>query len=213
MLRVSLRKRLRDFSLELDFRVADEIVVLFGPSGAGKSMTLRLVAGLERPDDGEIRLGERVLYSRAAGVDLPPQRRRCGMVFQNLALFPHLTVRQNVAYGARDRSDGSRERMEALLASFGIARLADRRPGELSGGQQQRVALARALMADPDVLLMDEPFSAVDYDTRAALYDELLATHQRWRIPVLLVTHERAEADRLGDRVLLLREGRQETLR
>ena len=209
MLTVRVRKRLREFELDLDFRMGAEILVLFGPSGSGKTTLLRLIAGLERPDAGEIRLGERLLFSRAERVDVPPRGRRCGLVFQGLSLFPHLDVRGNIRYGVRAPSEESRRREERLLETFRIGHLGPRYPAELSGGEQQRVALARALMAEPDVLLLDEPFSALDYDTRAAVYGELLAAHALWRIPFVLVTHERAEAERLADRVLHLREGRE----
>lgn len=209
MLQAEIVRNLPDFTLDLTFEAHDEILVLFGPSGAGKSMTLRLLAGLERPDAGEIRLNGRILYSRPRHVFVPPRERRCGLVFQNLALFPHLDVMGNVRYGMRSRSAEAENRLGRLLETFGIRHLAGRRPAELSGGEQQRVAVARALMAEPDVLLLDEPFSALDYENRGRIYDELLTAHALWRIPFLLVTHERAEAERLGDRILFLRKGRQ----
>lgn len=213
MLQLRIHKRLPDFSLDLSFEARNEILVLFGPSGSGKSMTLRVIAGLERPDEGEIRLNDRLLFSRAERVNLPPRERRCGLVFQNLALFPHLDVARNVQYGVRRPGPEAAQRLRRLLETFRIGHLSRRFPAELSGGEQQRVALARALMTEPDVLLLDEPFSAVDHDTRVAIYDELLAAHSVWQIPFLLVTHDRAEAERLGDRILFLREGRQEPAR
>jgi molybdate transport system ATP-binding protein len=209
MLRAEILKKLPDFTLELTLEASDEILVLFGPSGAGKTMTLRLLAGLERPDGGEIRLNDRLLFSRASRVNLPPRARRCGLVFQDLALFPHLDVLGNVRYGMRSRTADADRKLARLLETFGIEHLARRRPAELSGGEQQRVALARALVAEPDILLLDEPFSALDYDTRGRIYDELLTAHELWRIPFILVTHERSEAERLGDRILYLRGGRQ----
>lgn len=209
MLRAEILKKLPDFTLELTLEASDEILVLFGPSGAGKTMTLRLLAGLERPDAGEIRLNDRLLFSRASRVNLPPRARRCGLVFQDLALFPHLDVLGNVRYGMRSRTADADRKLTRLLETFGIEHLARRRPAELSGGEQQRVALARALVAEPDILLLDEPFSALDYDTRGRIYDELLTAHELWRIPFILVTHERSEAERLGDRILYLRGGRQ----
>ncbi|HEV2147632.1 MAG TPA: ATP-binding cassette domain-containing protein [Longimicrobiaceae bacterium] len=208
MLEVRARKRLPDFVLEVDFTVRDEVLVLFGPSGAGKTMTLRLVAGLERPDAGEIVLDGRTLVSRERRVWVPPRERRCGFVFQDLALFPHLDVRANVLFGARAEGAEARERLERLLARFRIAHLARRYPAELSGGEAQRVALARALMSDPAVLLLDEPFSSLDADTRRAVQDEVLAAHDTWRIPFVFVTHDREEAERLGDRMVFIREGR-----
>jgi molybdate transport system ATP-binding protein len=208
VLEVRARKRLPDFVLDVDFAVRDEILVLFGPSGAGKSMTLRLVAGLERPDAGEIVLGGRTLVSRERRVWVPPRERRCGFVFQDLALFPHLDVRANVLFGARADGDGTRERLHRLLERFRIGHLARRFPAELSGGEAQRVALARALMADPAVLLLDEPFSSLDAETRRAVQDEVVEAHATWRIPFVFVTHDREEAERLGDRMIFLREGR-----
>jgi molybdate transport system ATP-binding protein len=208
VLEVRARKRLPDFVLDVDFAVRDEILVLFGPSGAGKTMTLRLVAGLERPDAGEIVLDGRTLVSRERRVWVPPRERRCGFVFQDLALFPHLDVRANLLFGARADGDGTRERLDRLLERFRIGHLARRFPAELSGGEAQRVALARALMADPAVLLLDEPFSSLDAETRRAVQDEVVEAHGTWRIPFVFVTHDREEAERLGDRMIFLRAGR-----
>ncbi|MET0400507.1 MAG: ATP-binding cassette domain-containing protein [Longimicrobiaceae bacterium] len=208
MLEVRATRRLPDFVLDVDFAVRDEILVLFGPSGAGKTMTLRLVAGLERPDAGEIALDGRTLVSREQRVWVPPRERRCGFVFQDLALFPHLDVRANVLFGVRADGEATRERLERLLERFRIGHLARRFPAELSGGEAQRVALARALMADPAVLLLDEPFSSLDAETRRAVQDEVVEAHGTWRIPFVFVTHDREEAERLGDRMIFLREGR-----
>lgn len=207
-LRARLRRRLPDFVLDLAFEVRDEILVLFGPSGAGKTVTLRMIAGLERPDAGEIRLDDRLLYSSVLRVDLPPRRRRCGLVLQDLALFPHLDVLGNIRYGMRERSHEAGRRMERLLETFRIGHLAGRFPAELSGGERQRVAIARALTSEPDVLLLDEPFSALDRETRRAVHAELLAVHRLWRIPFVLVTHDRAEAEHLADRIVFLNRGR-----
>ena len=208
MLEVRATRRLPDFVLDVDFAVRDEILVLFGPSGAGKTMTLRLVAGLERPDAGEISLDGRTLVSRERRVWVPPRERRCGFVFQDLALFPHLDVRANVLFGVRADGEATRERLERLLERFRIRHLARRFPSELSGGEAQRAALARALMTDPAVLLLDEPFSSLDAETRRAVQDEVVEAHGTWRIPFVFVTHDREEAERLGDRMIFLRAGR-----
>lgn len=208
MLEVRATRRLPDFVLDVDFAVRDEILVLFGPSGAGKTMTLRLVAGLERPDAGEISLDGRTLVSRERRVWVPPRERRCGFVFQDLALFPHLDVRANVLFGVRADGEATRERLERLLERFRIGHLARRFPSELSGGEAQRAALARALMTDPAVLLLDEPFSSLDAETRRAVQDEVVEAHGTWRIPFVFVTHDREEAERLGDRMIFLREGK-----
>jgi molybdate transport system ATP-binding protein len=208
VLQVEVNRRLRDFSVELSFRVDDEILVLFGPSGAGKTSTLRMIAGLERPDSGEIRLGERLLYSSRQHVNLPPRERRCGFVLQSLALFPHLDVLGNVRYGVREHNPQTRGRVEELLHTFRIGHLARRFPAELSGGEQQRVAIARALVTEPDVLLLDEPFSSLDRATRLAVHDELLAARRIRPVPYVLVTHDRAEAERFGNRILDIDRGR-----
>jgi molybdate transport system ATP-binding protein len=208
-LEVRLRHQAGSFSLALEFSVGDELLVLFGPSGAGKTMTLRLIAGLDHPLEGEVRLGGRVLVSREAGVWLPPQLRRCGFVFHDSALFPHLDVRRNVRFGAPQRT--APEELTRTLETFRIAQLADRYPSELSGGETQRVALARALTARPHALLLDEPFSALDADTRRAVGDEVRAAQRAWGIPFVFVTHDRAEAERLGDRMIFIRDGRIET--
>jgi molybdate transport system ATP-binding protein len=200
-LHVSLRHALRSFTLELTLDVGPETVALVGPSGAGKSTVLRAIAGLLRPDAGCVRLGDRVWLDTAAGVSAAPERRSVGLVFQEYALFPHLTVRANVAFGG---SDG----VDALLERLGIAHLAAARPRDISGGERQRVALARALARDPGVLLLDEPLSALDAHTRAAVRAELRELLAELRLPVLLVTHDFEDAATLADRVGVLVGGR-----
>jgi molybdate transport system ATP-binding protein len=192
---------LRSFRLELTLALGRETFALVGPSGAGKTTVLRAVAGLARPERGRIVLDGDVLFDALAGVTLPPEDRRVGFVFQDYALFPHMTVAQNVAYGSRN---GTGE----LLERFRIAHLAKARPGELSGGERQRVGLARALAREPGVLLLDEPLSALDPHTRAALRLELKELLDELDLPVLLVTHDFHDAAVLGDRVAALTEGR-----
>ncbi len=192
---------LRSFRLELALVVGRETFALVGPSGAGKTSVLRAIAGLVRPERGRIALDGRVLFDAAAGVDRPPEERRVGFVFQEYALFPHMTVEQNVAYAGGTRA-------EEVLDQFGIARLANARPGELSGGERQRVGLARALAREPDVLLLDEPLSALDAHTRARVRVELHDVLAGLDLPVLLVTHDFEDAAVLADRVAVLVEGR-----
>lgn len=192
---------LRSFRLELALALGRETFALVGPSGAGKTTVLRAVAGLARPERGRVALDREVLYDSATGIDLPPEDRRVGFVFQDYALFPHMTVRQNVAYGARAR-------VGELLERFRIAHLAGARPGEISGGERQRVGLARALARDPGVLLLDEPLSALDPHTRAALRFELKELIDELDLPVLLVTHDFHDAAVLADRVAAIAHGR-----
>ncbi|HEX3806372.1 MAG TPA: ABC transporter ATP-binding protein [Gaiellaceae bacterium] len=190
---------LRSFALELTLEVGGT-VALVGPSGAGKTTVLRAVAGLARPTGGRIAIGEEAWLDAERGVDLPPDRRRVGLVFQDYALFPHLTVRGNVEYARRQRADEYLER-------FRIAHLADARPGELSGGEKQRVALARALAREPEVLLLDEPLSALDAHTRTTVRSELAELLTGLGIPVLLVTHDFEDAAALADTVGVLVDG------
>jgi molybdate transport system ATP-binding protein len=193
-------------SLDVALSVGEgECLALAGPSGAGKTTVLQTVAGLYRPERGVVACGSQVWLDTARGVSVAPERRRCGYVFQDYALFPHLSAWRNVAYGI----DGGerRTRAHALLERFGLTARADAKPAQLSGGERQRVALARALARGPEVLLLDEPLSALDPRTRAAAARELLAVLHETRIPSLLVTHDFAEAAQFGDRVGVLDAG------
>jgi molybdate ABC transporter permease protein len=200
-LAIDIRKRFPEFQLDAKFVNHRKTIGLLGASGSGKSMTLRAIAGLERPDDGSIVLNGRVLFDSARRIDLPPAARRVGVVFQDHALFPHLTVRQNIAFG----------NPSGVLEWARIARiedLLDRYPDELSGGQQQRVALARALAMRPDALLLDEPFSALDPHLRRRLEEDLRALLSSYTGAVVLVTHDRNEAFRMCDQLAILSNGR-----
>ena len=202
-LHLELDHALRSFRLALALEVGSETVALVGPSGAGKTSVLRAVAGLLRPERGMVSFGEETWFDRERGIDVPPERRRVGLVFQEYALFPHLDVRRNVAFGARDH-----EVVPDLLERLRIAHLARALPTELSGGERQRVALARALARAPDVLLLDEPLSALDAHTRHAVRGELHELLAALRMPTLLVTHDFEDAATLADRVGVLVEGR-----
>jgi molybdate transport system ATP-binding protein len=195
---------LRTFALGVGLSVAGgETVALAGPSGSGKTTVLRAIAGLLRPDDGRVALDGRPWFDAAGGVDLPPERRAVGFVFQDYALFPHLTVERNVAFGAGDGG-----RTGELLERLRISHLAGERPGTLSGGERQRVALARALAREPAVLLLDEPLAALDAHTRAVVRDELADLLAQLALPTLLVTHDHRDAVALADRVGVLVDGR-----
>jgi molybdate transport system ATP-binding protein len=212
-LTIQIRKRFsnagRDFALDVEFALAPGITIVFGPSGAGKTTLLDCVAGLTTPDSGKIAVGDRVLFDQAHAIDLPVQSRRIGYVFQDLALFPHLTVDKNVEYGlAGLNKNERRKKSDAILESFPIAHLRQRKPGEISGGERQRVALARALVTDPCVLLLDEPMAALDAATKSKIIDDLRAWNAAHGIPILYVTHNREEVFALGDRVLVLENGR-----
>lgn len=209
-LSVSIRKRLGSFLLDVSFEAQDpsETLALLGASGCGKSMALKCIAGIERPDEGHIELNGRVLYDSQEHVDLPPQQRRVGYLFQSYALFPTMTVEQNVMAGVRGGSrDERRARAAEQLRAFRLEGLEHRRPAELSGGQQQRVALARIMANDPELLLLDEPFSALDGYLRWQLELELADTLREFPGGVVFVTHSRDEVYRMCDRVCVLANG------
>ena len=203
-LRVGFTHPLRSFVASAELTVeGGETLALVGPSGAGKTTTLRVVAGLLRPQTGRVTLGDRVLLDTEWGVDVAPEHRRVGYLFQEYALFPHLDVLGNVRFGARDNA-----RVDDLLGRFRIGGLAHAQVRELSGGERQRVALARALARDPAVLLLDEPLSALDAHTRVAVRAELRGLLHSLELPTLLVTHDFEDAATLADRVGVMSEGR-----
>ncbi len=200
------RKRLsKAFEVDADLRIPLDrapVTVLFGPSGSGKTTLLRMLAGLQCPDAGSIVFGERAWFDAGRAIDLPPQQRRAGFLFQDYALFPHLTVTENIAYAS------SRQTARKLLDTFGLADLADCKPRALSGGEQQRVALARALAAEPALLLLDEPLSALDAPTRSRTRHELRRMLLSGGVPSIVVTHDRMEAVALGDWMAVVVDGR-----
>jgi molybdate transport system ATP-binding protein len=210
MLSVEAHTSLGSFVLHAALEVGDgECLAIAGPSGAGKSTLLRIAAGLLHPDEGVVRCGEEIWLATALGHDVAPEQRGCGYVFQDYALFGHLRVWQNVAYGLRRLPRATRrDRAHELLERFGIAALADARPRTLSGGERQRVALARALAPQPRALLLDEPLSALDARTRASASRELASVLRTTGVPALLVTHDFTEAAVLGDRVAVIDAGR-----
>jgi molybdenum ABC transporter molybdate-binding protein len=210
---VSLEARLavgrRHFSVEVDLHAETETLVVVGPSGCGKSTVLRALAGLLTPTAGRITLGEQVLYDSSRGIDVPPEQRRVGVVFQNYALFPHLDVVGNLGYGLPRLPAPERERrIGAALERVRLTGLAGARPSELSGGEQQRVAVARALITEPRLLLLDEPLSALDVDNRANLRRELAILLHQLAIPTVVVTHDLADAETLADRIAVMDRGR-----
>lgn len=185
----------RRFVLSTRFASDAPVIALYGPSGAGKSLTLQAIAGLLRPQRGHVRVGARVLFDSAARIDVPPERRGVGYVFQHYALYPHLSVRDNVAFGlvsgyGRKLSVEHARRVDELLDVFGLTALTRSRPSALSGGQQQRVAMARALACQPELLLLDEPFAALDPMLRDTLRAQLAEVAAQWRVPVVMITHD-----------------------
>jgi molybdate transport system ATP-binding protein len=207
---VAVARKIGDFDLDVAFRLESGILVLFGPSGAGKSLTLSLIAGLLRPDDGTIAISGVVVTDAARGLFVSPQQRRVGMVFQDGLLLPHRTVLDNVALAVRQASGRGPRRAIARswLERVGAEDLAHRRPGSLSGGQRQRVALARGLAGEPSLVLLDEPLSALDHevrlDLRSLIRDVILSSG----VPAVLVTHDADEAQELGDVVIGYHDGR-----
>jgi molybdate transport system ATP-binding protein len=210
-LTVQLRKHLAgpDFALDVQFTITPGITILFGPSGAGKTTLLDCIAGLTIPDAGKVAIANRVLFDSARKVNIPVQHRGIGYVFQDLALFPHLTAQKNIEYGLISLNQTERRKQSnAILESFSIAHLRDRKPAEISGGERQRVALARALVTDPCLLLLDEPLAALDAATKSKIIADLRAWNAAQNIPILYITHNREEVFALGDRVLILENGR-----
>ena len=208
-IRKQLRSGTRTFALQVRLQTEVQRVVLLGHSGSGKTMTLKAIAGLLQPDQGHVRIAGETLFDAAQGINLSPQQRRTGVVFQDYALFPHLNVVQNVAFGLQRgwRNPSRRaQHAEALqwLQTMGLEHMAQQYPLELSGGQRQRVALARALIGHPRVLLLDEPFAALDADLRQSMREELLELQQRLQLPMLLITHDAEDARLLGQQVFRL---------
>lgn len=201
------QKRKIEFELDVNFSVNEGITVLMGHSGSGKTSILRMIAGIIEPDEGFIKIGTQTFFDSSQKIHLPIQARNVGFVFQDYALFPHLTAEQNIAYGIKDKNPQAQQ-VEKLLSLFGIEYVKKRLPNEMSGGEQQRVALARALASSPRILLLDEPLSAIDMKTRTKLLEEIKNAHQQTKIPFLYVTHNEFEAEQLADNKILIDRGK-----
>jgi molybdate transport system ATP-binding protein len=214
---VQIRKTLaaqdRVFRLDVEFRSEKNLIVIFGPSGAGKSVTIQTVAGLLTPDQGRVVLNERTLFDADARINLPARERNVGFVFQDYALFPHLTVAENVGFSiqeSRSRKNGNAvdARLKDCLTKFDLAELFSSYPRQLSGGQRQRVALARALIRKPDILLLDEPFAALDPLLRDRMREELIRTQKEFGVPMVIITHDPVDAEIFAEDLIILDGGK-----
>jgi molybdate transport system ATP-binding protein len=209
----TLRSNERHFTLDVKFSCEDDLGVVFGPSGAGKSLTLRAIAGLEKPDYGRIAVAGKVVFDSAAGIDVPASKRAVGYLFQDYALFPHLTVEENIGFGIkrwweRQLPADATRRVGDLLELFELRGLGRAYPWQLSGGQRQRVALARALIRHPHVLLLDEPFAALDPLLRERMRRELVSTRALFKVPMLVITHDPEDVAVLAETLVVLEQGR-----
>lgn len=214
-LSVHIKKKLKDFELAVDFDMDEGIVGFLGSSGCGKSMTLKCIAGIETPDEGRIVLDDKVLFDKKAGINLSPQKRKVGYLFQNYALFPHMTVKQNIEAGLAASNKSKQEKkeiVERLLEQFHIKELENSYPVRISGGQQQRAALARMMAAEPEFLLLDEPFSALDAYLKEKLMQEMLTYLNQFRKGVIMVSHSRDEVYQMCRDTVIMHRGILETV-
>jgi molybdate transport system ATP-binding protein len=206
---VRIKKKLGNFDMDVEFSSGNETVALLGESGSGKTMTLKCIAGIEVPDEGEIILNDRVLFDSKKGINVPPRKRKVGILFQNYALFPNMTVEGNIAIGMREKSDlEKKKKVSEMIDLFCLNGLEKKHPLQLSGGQQQRVATARMLASDPDIIMLDEPFSALDSHLRWKLEMQLTDDLSRFKGSVILVSHNRDEAYRMSNKIIVIKNGR-----
>ncbi len=208
---VNIKKKLKGFQLKVDFEADRDILGILGASGSGKSMTLRCIAGIETPDEGKIILNDRVLFDAERRINLPCQQRKVGFLFQNYALYPHMTVEKNIGFSLNGLPKDLRtQKVHKAIEMMHLKNLEKRYPAELSGGQQQRVALARALVVEPEVLLLDEPFSALDEFLRNQMVNQLMETLSDYKGSTLFVTHNMEEAYRLCKKIMVIDHGGKE---
>lgn len=209
-------KKLNYFDLDVDCTLGNELLVIEGASGAGKTTILNCLAGIRKPDKGHIELADRVVYDSDSHINIPAEKRNIGYLFQNYALFPNMTVRNNILYGLRNKKGFHKREIrrelldyaDEIMENLGISHLADKRPLLISGGEKQRVALARAMVTKPSLLLLDEPFSALDENTKNKIYEEFQAFKDTLKIPTILITHNHKESELFADQQITLKEGR-----
>lgn len=206
ILKVDIQKKLGNFTLDINFEIARETLALLGPSGCGKSMTLKCIAGIEKPDSGKIILNDRILFDSKKKINLPPQERKVGLLFQSYALFPNMNLYENIKIGIRGNNK-SKDEIQDIINSFSLNGLEKNYPHQLSGGQQQRVALARMLINEPEILMLDEPFSALDEHLRWKMEEELVELIEKQNIPVIFVSHNKNEVYRISDTVAIIKDG------
>jgi molybdate transport system ATP-binding protein len=206
-LTIDVEMRQQAFTVKVRDESSVEVLGLFGPSGSGKTSLLEAIAGIRTPDRGEIRIGDRVLYSSAQGINLPARERHIGYVPQDALLFPNLDVKGNIRYGAGRAGRAGLDEFGSLVAILDLQALVDRRVGMLSGGEKQRVAIARALMTQPSILLLDEPLAGVDRERREVILPYILRIRKELHVPLIYVTHDRDELNTIADRVLRLERG------
>src|SRR5690625_3021680 len=202
MLHVHMKKKLINYTIHVQFSIEKNIAVLYGPSGAGKTSILNGIAGLTKLDDGDIRLNDKILVQNGRSI-IPVQKRNIGYVFQDYALFPHKTVWENIAYGMK-RETFTR----SLMSQLKISHLAHKYPHEISGGEKQRVAFIRAMATEPELLLLDEPFSALDEQSKRLGYEQLRSIHQLWHIPIIVVSHQMDEMVQLASKIIYIDNGK-----
>lgn len=207
MFKVDIYKKLQHFNIDISFTVDKEVLVIKGPSGSGKTTILDCIAGIKQPDKGSIVINDRVIYSSEDKINVPIKDRNIGYVFQDYALFPHMTVKNNILFGIKSKGLKDLRFAEYLMKALRIEHLENSYPSRISGGEKQRAALARALSTSPELLLLDEPFSALDYDTKLSVYQEFKEFRKSLDIDIILITHDDEEANLLGDRIINIKNG------
>ncbi|MCR1974348.1 ATP-binding cassette domain-containing protein [Clostridium sporogenes] len=207
MIKLDIVKSLNHFDLQCKLTLGNEVVALQGSSGSGKTTILDCIAGIRTPDKGIIKIDNKIVFSSSENINLPIKDRHIGYLFQNYALFPHMTVEENILFGVKNQKNYDISYIKYITETFKIEHLKDRKPNQISGGEKQRVALARALAIKPNVLMLDEPFSALDKDTKEVVYKEFMEYKKKFKISIILVTHNSYEAELLADRSIIVHEG------